>query len=357
MNSNEEPIRSVVRQAVENADLMFFGICDLDFGEAHGRFLTWLEAGMQAGMTFLERQLSVRQDPQQILSNARSAIVIGASYAQAEPHTYGRHNAKPRVAQYARYRDYHKFIWSKGADVATEISQKLKPIVGDIATRVLADSAPFYERAAAAKCVSGFIGKNTMFIHPKLGSLFVLGIILVSEELPNDKRVPVDPNQRAASGGCGTCERCQLSCPTGALDRAYNLDARKCLAYWSIEHRGVIPIEYWQYFKIYFFGCDICQLVCPYNRGDRPAPTLAVHTQSLNRDLYEIAFMSQNEYETWFGGSPMTRAKRAGLRRNAIIALTVGNDSRLGQLYRELRDDNDQVIRETIEQAINYRQV
>src|SRR5690606_6307703 len=142
-------------------------------------------------------------------------------------------------------------------------------------TRVMVDTAPVLERALAAKTARGFIGKNTCYIHPLLGSFLMLGVVLTDIPLPSDERVPVDPARHLPSGGCGACRECQVHCPTGALDADYRIDAKKCLAYWTIEHRGVIPERFWPWIGTYYFGCDICQITCPYNMKDRHAKLAA----------------------------------------------------------------------------------
>ena len=134
-------------------------------------------------------------------------------------------------------------------------------------------------------------------------------------------------------GGCGTCKRCQVHCPTDALSNDFELDANLCLSYWSIESRSTVPEKFWKWFDKFYFGCDICQLVCPYNRGDIPHAKEEWVKLKNELDLFEVATMDQKFYEQTFGGSPMTRAKIQGLRRNALIAMTVSGDSRLEKLW------------------------
>ena len=137
-------------------------------------------------------------------------------------------------------------------------------------SKIAVDSVPIFERAIAAKTEFGFIGKNTCYIHPKKGSFFLLGEIILDEVIKQDSKLAVETTKRTDLGGCGSCKRCQVHCPTGALDKEYELDANLCLSYWSIESRGIIPEKFWPWFSKFYFGCDICQLVCPYNRGDVP---------------------------------------------------------------------------------------
>lgn len=203
------------------------------------------------------------------------------------------------------------------------------------------------ERALAARTSAGFIGKNTCYIHPEAGSFILLGEILLTRDLTEtDEPSTVDPQVRSDQGGCGSCRRCQIYCPTGALDEAYRLDARKCLAYWTIEHRGTIPFEFWPWLKTYFFGCDLCQLACPYNRAIAISQE-PVRVELNQIDFFDVATMSQARYEQLFGGSPLTRAKRSGLRRNALIAMTVTSDLRLPEALQMLTEDDEPVLHET----------
>ena len=155
--------------------------------------------------------------------------------------------------------------------------------------------------------------------------------------------------------GCGTCTLCQVECPTGALNEDYVIDSNRCLSYWTIEQRGTIPEKYWPWLGKYYFGCDICQLVCPYNKeasANQLDDKIPIRKYP---SLFEIATMDQRKYEIAFGGTAMTRAKRNGLRRNALIAMTVTGDSRLGEAMARARVDGGYPIDETLVQIENYR--
>src|SRR5690606_35177168 len=157
--------------------------------------------------------------------------------------------------------------------------------------RALVDTAPILERAMAAKSGVGFIGKNTCYIHHELGSFMHLAELMLTIPVQLDAAQNIDHQQRSRTGGGGSCQRCQTHCPTGALDHAYRLNASLCLAYWTIEHRGPVPTEFWPWFRHYWFGCDICQNVCPYNRGSRPPlPPENIRLSELP-DLYTVATM------------------------------------------------------------------
>lgn len=336
-----EPLNSLTR-LVEAEGLLLLGVVPLEVGEDFVRYETWLEAGRHAGLEFMERYRELRRNPTRLLEGARSAILLALPYDQGDE--WLEKPAKPLVAQYARFRDYHKVFWEKGARIAFQAEREIAPGAG---FRVVSDSAPVLERALAARAASGFIGKNTCFIDPKRGSFLLLGEILTTADLPRLSREPQDPRVRDAQGGCGTCDLCQVHCPTGALATDYSIDAEKCLSYWTIEHRGPVPEVYWPHFDKYWFGCDLCQLVCPYNRKARgwslPEDLKTRELPSLDR----IALMSQEEYVEWFGGTAMTRARREGLRRNALIALHVTKDAALPAVLAAMEVEADPVLVET----------
>jgi epoxyqueuosine reductase len=251
--------------------------------------------------------------------------------------------------------DYHRLIWKKGEKILTQIHKQYGN--GTEVGRVVTDSAPLLERALARHGSRGFIGKNTCFISPKYGSMILLGEILTSLDIAPSHQAIENPNplRRSKEGGCGTCRRCQVHCPTGALDQDYRIDARKCLAYWTIEHRGPIPEEFWPWLGLYVFGCDICQIVCPYNRNEQPRAPESLLKIKQAPALFEMATMTQESYEKLFGGTPVTRAKREGLIRNALIAMAVTEASDLQEAMKILSDRREGgVIATTLDQVTKW---
>ncbi|MBI2603693.1 MAG: tRNA epoxyqueuosine(34) reductase QueG [Deltaproteobacteria bacterium] len=302
--------REDIRILLESEGLSLLGVVRLASEPRFVFFEKWLAEKKHGEMAYLEAYKEQRRHPQNLLPGANTAIIFGLPYYLGDTL---RSPGGPRIAQYARLRDYHKVMRKKGESV-------LRAFDGASSGKVFVDTAPLLEKALAARSAEGFIGRNTLFIHPKKGSYFLLGEIFLTAELEPDNVADIDPLRRSPEGGCGSCRRCEVHCPTGALSD-YSLDATKCLAYYTIEHRGPIPGEYKKHLGKYVFGCDICQLVCPYNRH------LEIQKHELRfpetPPLSEMATMSQEYYEKTFGGTPMTRAKRAGLQRNAQIALSV----------------------------------
>lgn len=327
-----------ISAAAEREGLLFLGIVGLEYPEDYRRFRNWIAENRHADLKFLENHAELRAQPEGLLPGARSAVILGLPYFDAAAEG-------PQVARYARFVDYHRVLREKAERVAAA------SLPSDT-VRVTVDSAPILERALAAQTRRGFIGKNTLYIHPDHGSFLLLGEILTGADLVHDTPPRIEPERKTREGGCGPCNLCQTACPTGALDRDYSIDAAKCLAYWTIENRGTIPERYWPYLAQYYFGCDLCQLACPYNlRAKGPPSDWKVRTYP---DLEKIAGMTQAEYEAYFGGTPLTRAKRGGLRRNALIAMAVTRHPGLERALARVPMDNEPVLEATVSQIHRY---
>jgi len=354
---NLSPSFSEISQLAADEGLLYLGAAPLNTLTDFARFAEWLQQGHQAGMTFLERNQMFREHPEALLPGAQSALVFALNYYQGDRSTFLENPGRPRVAQYARLRDYHKILKERCNRIAAALHHGAAGDTHGCSYRVLVDSAPILERAIAGQTGRGFIGKNTCFISPEHGSFLLLAEVL-SVRPTDDPPPPINPNVRTKQGGCGSCQRCQVHCPTGALNTAWTLDARKCLSYWTIEHRGCVPEEYWPWFETYWFGCDICQIVCPWNRQAKVSTEYGLRRTFGEGDinLAQVALMDQSYYETTFGGSPMTRAKRSGLRRNATIAMTVTNHPALLEVLDALDHDPDEMLRETAARARQWLQ-
>ncbi len=220
-----------------------------------------------------------------------------------------------KVARYAWGRDYHDVLRERLGGVVV----RLESAFPGVKSRICVDTAPLLERELAALAGLGAIGKNTNLIHPRFGSWFVLGELLLNLDLPSD--VPV-------ADLCGNCSACLEACPTGALPEPYRLDARRCLSYWTIEHRGAIPEAFRSAVADRVFGCDICQEVCPWNSGPPPVsdPEMRLTPQRAGLNLVGMLRMERDSYVERFRGSAMKRAKLDGLRRNAALALSESPD-------------------------------
>jgi len=282
----------------------------------HQAFLErWVHLGLSAGMSFFQRNLDRRGDPRALLPQARSAIVVAASYAVPGDSTTG--SGSPHgvglVARYARGRDYHVVLRERLLALGRRIAEE---VGGTPGFRVAVDTSPLLERELAMAAGVGFIAKNTLLITPGIGSYTVLGTLLTSVELPPDP--PSRPR-------CGTCTLCMDACPTKALREPYLLDTRRCISYLTIEERGEIAPARRAQLAPWVFGCDVCQQVCPYNvrAGSRhpPDPDLT-SSRAGELQLPFLLRLRSGQYRRLVRGRALSRISRPMLIRNA--ALTAG---------------------------------
>jgi epoxyqueuosine reductase len=273
------------------------------------RFLEWLDAGYAASMDYLERRSSVRAHPERLLAGVRSVVVVSFVYGRPAPEPPGDLHGK--VARYARGGDYHELLWRRLEALLDWLRTERPGVHG----RAVADTAPLLERDFARLAGLGWIGKNTMLIDRRLGSFTVLGALLVDEELR--------PDAPHVANHCGTCTRCLDACPTDAFAGPYQLDSRRCISYWTIEHRGAIDDAMAGALGDWVFGCDVCQDVCPWNRKALPGrtPALEPRPEWTNPDL--VAWLTSDPvgFQRSLKGTALSRARRGGLLRNAALVL------------------------------------
>jgi len=321
-----------LRMITEEAGLELIGMSSVSIPSKYKRLLgRWLENGWHAGMEFMTRHRQIRENPEQILPNAKRVVVVAQPYDLRI-----NEQMENRVASYACYEDYHRAVRKKCEKIVERLMECDLTMTRDD-FRIAVDSAPILERAIAS---------GTCFIKPGKGSAFFLAEIFCTKAL-----AAVQEESPSGRKECGSCRRCVTHCPTGALDGNYNLDANKCLSYWTIEHRGVIPLEYWPHLPKYWYGCDVCQRVCPFNRIERDDSKDLVVRFKHQFEMFEVATMTQPTYERLFGGSPMTRAKREGLQRNALIVMKVTGDKKLSEAITILQQTTQsEMISNTIAQ-------
>jgi epoxyqueuosine reductase len=330
-----------VRQLARDAGFALAGIATLRPAATGDAYRRWLERGDQAGMEWMSRNVELRLDPRTLLAGARSALVVGLPYRPTEE---PGGDLWPKVARYARGRDYHDLLRERLGCVAEAIAVEFP----GAATRICVDTAPLLERELAARAGLGAIGKNTLLIHPEAGSEILLGELLTSLDLVPDTPV---------ADLCGACSRCLDACPTGALAEPYRLDAERCLSYWTIEHRGELPEEIAPHLADHVFGCDDCQRACPWNAGDGPVAedALGVPPMRADLDLVGLLELGIDGYRERFRGSAMKRAKREGLRRNAALALAGVDDVRSADALRRAARDDSPVVRSAAAWAARRR--
>jgi epoxyqueuosine reductase len=319
------------------------GVAALGPAATGAAYRRWLARGDQAGMAWMERNVELRADPRGLLPGARSALVVALRYAPLEGFDEPPPgDLWPRVARYARGRDYHDLIRGGLERVAAEAAR----LFPGIASRVCVDTAPLLERELAARAGLGAVGKNTNLLHPEIGSWFLLGELLLTLDLPPDPPL---------ADLCGDCSRCLDACPTGALPEPWRLDARRCLSYWTIEHRGPVAESVRGALAEWAFGCDVCQEVCPWNRRPAPIdhPELGLPPERRKLDLAGLLGLAEEDFRSLFRGSPMKRARAEGLRRNAALALAGTADERArGALESAAEGDPSPVVREAAAWAL-----
>jgi len=316
------------------------GITSLGPMETAAAFETWVARGYAGEMDYLPRGTAKRRDSRLPVPGTTSAIVVGLDY--------GGRSASGPVARYARGDDYHDVMLGKLEELHDWIEAELgKPVAG----KAYVDTGPLLERDLARRAGLGWFGKNTNLINPDIGSFFFIGALLVDVDLHPDTPFEADR--------CGTCTRCLEACPTGAFVEPRLLDATRCISYLTIELKGAIPEDLRSQIGTHIYGCDVCQDVCPYNikfaqelREPAFAPRAAIankDAQSLARDLLA---MDDDDFRAAFSGSPMKRAKRRGLLRNAAVVLGNIGDEGDKDALAVAANNIDPVVREHAEWAL-----
>jgi len=294
-------------------------------------FREWLAEGAQATMGWLARDPEKRGNPAIVLPGARSVIVLAMNYfLPDEPVADG--TARGRIARYARGRDYHNFLPKR----LREFDRALSAEGGQ--QRCFADSGPLLEREFAVLAGMAWHGKSTLAIHPKLGAWFLLAEVITTMDIDAD--APIGDR-------CGKCTRCLEACPTHAIVAPHKLDARKCLSYWTIEHKGPLPEWVRPLLGDRIFGCDTCLEVCPWNRFAQASREAGFAARGSSRwPLRAYLKLDAEGFRSLFEGSPIRRAGRQGFLRNVCAALgNIGDEDDLPSL-RKARSDSDPVVAE-----------
>jgi epoxyqueuosine reductase len=293
------------------------------------QFQNWLAQKKHGGMAYLERNAPKRIDPQKVLPGAKSVIALAASYQTENPQSAIRNPQSGVVARYARFNDYHNVLGERLKALTNFIDS-----VADCEVRSLwyVDTGPLLERDLAQRAGIGFVGKHTNLISRKLGNWIFLAEILTTLEL--------DPDA-PGKNHCGKCSRCITACPTNAITAPFQLDARRCISYLTIELKGAIPIELRPAIGNRIYGCDDCLAACPWNRFAREGSLMKSHarTGSNAPDLIELLQLDDVGFKSRFAGSPILRTKRRGLLRNVCVALgNTGDATALSALEKATHD-------------------
>ena len=310
------------------------------------QFQQWVAENKNGEMAWLERNAAKRVDPQKVLPGAKSIVVLAASYHSSKRATFplnrpsatfspirgeGRDEgaASGIVARYARFDDYH--------DILAERLKGMVDFIDTVADRKVrslwyVDTGPLLERDLAQRAGLGFIGKHTNLISRQLGNWIFLSEIITTLELEPDA---------PEKNHCGNCTRCIAACPTNAITAPFQLDARRCISYLTIELKGSIPVEFRRAVGTRIYGCDDCLAACPWNRFAREGKLMKPHARKdlEQPDFIELLSLDETEFKRRFAGSPILRTKRRGLLRNVCVALgNAGNEAALPALEKSSHD-------------------
>lgn len=319
-------------------------------------YRSWIVAGHAGEMRYLGAHRDIREQPAQLLAGAASIICVALNYRPANENPAPDEGATPdnasnptgRVARYARGEDYHVVM----RRMLEQLAQALREAIDQpFETRACVDTAPINEREVAARAGLGWIGKNTLVLHPRLGSYFFLGELVTTLALEPDEP-EIDH--------CGTCTRCLDACPTNAFPAPYQMNAARCISYLTIEHRSAVAPELAAKSGDWVYGCDICQEVCPFNRDAPPAtsPALTKSMLPAKLDLLDLLALRSAAYRRLAAGTAARRARRSMWRRNAAVAL--GNhaprdEAEADVITKRLEtacDDEDATVAQAAEESL-----
>jgi epoxyqueuosine reductase len=352
-------ITVAVTQAATEAGFELIGISPVQDTPELQYFPRWIADGHAGEMKYLEVRDEQGRLKRASLAYAapwaRSVVVCAINYNTDQPYsTQAPHDSTETqtrgwISRYAwSRRDYHETVSTRLRTVEAALREACGAT--DVVTRSYVDTGPIVERVVAKYAGIGWIGKNTCIINQKLGSWLFLGVILTSLDLISPDVEAVTP----APDRCGSCTRCIDACPTGAFIAPYQLDSNKCISYLTIEKRRAIPEEIRPEMGRHVFGCDICQDVCPWNRKAPAtrAEQFQPREELVNPPLEWLAGISVEDFRQTFRGSPVRRAKRSGLRRNAVIAMGNSGERKFLPLLEKLSSDEDEVVAESAAWAI-----
>ena len=330
---NEQLIMTRIAKKIKSIGLNLgfdhIGISDLDLDYAKKSYQGWIESNFQGDMSYLKKHSHLKFNPQKLVPKTLRIISARIDYFPNDINTKlalkNKDNAY--ISRYALGRDYHKVIRSK----LKKLSEKIKNEIKDyqIEFRVFTDSAPVLEVELAEKSGLGWRGKHTLLINKDHGSWFFLGEIFINLPLPVDSKL---------SNHCGSCSACIDICPTKAIIAPYKLDARKCISYLTIEHKGSIPIEYRKAIGNRIYGCDDCQLICPWNKYSKVTNE---HDFLIRNNLHKLSLtesfrLSKKEFEKLFNGSAILRLGYERWLRN--IAIGLGNAKKSKEIIKLLKN-------------------
>jgi epoxyqueuosine reductase len=331
-------VQAFVAELRRRAHALGFDAFGITGAEARPDLKVKLEAALAAGyhgdMSWMEETSDRRAAPAALWPEVRSIVMLGVNYGpDSDPLAQLERKSEGNISVYARNRDYHDVIKGRLKELAGLIAAR-----GGAAVKVFVDTAPVMEKPLAEAAGLGWQGKHTVLVSRQFGSWLLLGAIFTTLELPAD--APHDES-------CGTCRRCLDICPTAAFPAPFQLDARRCLAYLSIEHKGPIPRQFRAPMGNRVYGCDDCLAVCPWNKF----ASLAREGRLIARDdlrapaLAELARLDDRSFRTLFAGSPVKRTGHARFGRNVMIAVGNSGDGGLVETAAGRIEDAEPLVR------------
>ncbi|MEZ6093218.1 MAG: tRNA epoxyqueuosine(34) reductase QueG [Pirellulaceae bacterium] len=342
MEETASQLANSLKHEAQRLGFAFAGVCPAVDATGFSPLVNWLEAGFAGEMSYIGNRRDAYQNPRGVLPEAQSILMLGARY-QGLPKRRTSLKGHGRVASYAMSNvDYHDVIREK----LNSLGEFVSSLTPGVVWRGVVDTAPLLEREFASLAGIGWQGKNTMLIRKGAGSYFFIAAMLLSIDLPADQ--PVETNH------CGTCTRCIDACPTNAIVEPYQLDARKCISYLTIELKGAVPENLRDGIGDWVFGCDVCQDVCPWNRFSSPPEFVEfqIDHQMENIELNEMLEIDDSAFRNRYRKTPFWRSRRRGLIRNAIIAAANEGAENYRKQLSVLLNDNEEVIRATAAWAL-----
>jgi epoxyqueuosine reductase len=342
---NFTSLKQKINLWIKELNFQAVGISHCDLSEAEEHLKEWLAKGFHADMDYMHKHGLKRTRPALLVPGTISVISVRMAYYPPTEEIRQRLNDANQaiIANYALGKDYHYIL----KDKLKQLAEKIQQTIGPFGYRAFTDSAPVMERAIAQEAGLGWIGKNTCLISKHEGSYFLLGEVYTDLPLPSDEK---------ATAHCGSCSACIDACPTKAIVAPYQLDARKCISYWTIEHKGSIPEWIREAMGNKIFGCDDCQVVCPWNKY---AAMPKEHTFFPQNNLDKVSLLDcfawdKATFKKITQGSPISRPGYAGFMRNVAIAL--GNapySEKIINTLKEKANDPNPIIQEHVQWALD----
>jgi epoxyqueuosine reductase len=344
-----EAVKEAIKEKARQLGFILAGVTTPEPPPHYSTFENWLAQGHHGTMDYLanDRSRTRRADPREILPECKSILVLATPYNPPLPmrddkalHQEGP-GGRGQIASYAWGDDYHDILPARMKELVQFIEEQAG---GPIKNRWYTDSGPILERDLAQRAGIGWIGKNTCLIHPKHGSYFLLSEIFLD--------LVLEPDPPFITDHCGTCTRCIDACPTDCILPNRTIDASRCISYLTIELKDDVPTELRDKMGNWVFGCDICQMVCPWNRFAEEGDPAFEEKGSLH-SLTEELTISTQEFNQRFKRSPIKRAKRRGYLRNAAVALGNTGDMLALPVLQNALNDEEPMVREHAQWAIN----